>query len=168
MTRVDFLVSTYGIENATEGACRWPPLVSRAVLQALLVRCSKTGPASRYQLQRLFRRATNAARPDLLLPILQFADLWYPAPSSASIQKAEPTNGFNPEFPDEELFAILAGANEVPEGLKYLVKEGMESDWAVLGDDVMTALLTKGFIFPSTSRWLDYIVVVSEGMRRQA
>jgi hypothetical protein len=136
-TRIEFLIGNYGLHGVLEGISSWLALVTRDVLGGLLGRLSQgtDGNAPRYQLQRLYRRITNAGRMDLLLPLLTYAEELYPAKSSATYGGpkgfAPVAMGFLPSLPDEDIVKSLLKSGVVPEDLNYLVEEGVEGGWEV-------------------------------------
>jgi hypothetical protein len=150
--RVEFLLGNFGATKVLEGISSWLSLLTPEVMDSMLYRLD--GACPRFQLQRLYRRFVNAARTDLLLPLLTHAHRLYPAPSRSTLvsqqggENAVPkpltpiSMGFNPSCPDEDLIKLLATAETVPDQLLYLVKEGVEGGWAVANDQPLTALLT--------------------------
>ncbi|KAI9015979.1 hypothetical protein DFJ74DRAFT_644759 [Hyaloraphidium curvatum] len=141
--RIGWLLAVFGARMVGDGMGGFLALLTREVVEGVFRR---VGQVPRYQLQRLFRRFSNAGRTDLLLPVLQYADEMYPPPSHELVAgpKAFPPIGlgFNPSLPDEDLFKKLLKEG-VTEETAYLVAEGKAGGFAEKGDDdVMTALLT--------------------------
>lgn len=153
VTRTEFLIGNYGASHVVEGCGSWLALLNPEAVSLLLHRVATAfpeGKVPRYQLQRMFRRFSNAGRSDLFLPLLTIATETYPRPQSASnkpIRAGLPPTagmGFNPSLPDDELFKklVTTSGRDVPEELQYLVEEAKTEGWHVPGDAVMSALLT--------------------------
>lgn len=157
-TRIEFLLGRYGTDTVVDGLSCWLAMLTPKVLDGVCRRIT-ANKVPRCQLQRLFRRFQSAGRTDLLPVLLTFANHadMYPTPSpfgASSLPTASGRSGrrglppvpgspgLSPALPDETVFRRLVISGRVPNGLEYLVQEGLDGGWAVPADSVLTALLT--------------------------